>query len=105
MPFLASFEQKLHAEADAEGRLFDAEERIAEAKRVYALYRIAGRTDARQDHLVGAHDLLRVGRHYRVDAKAPEREPNRSDIAAAEIDDRQLHSRPLVLGSSSALPS
>ena len=68
-------------------------------QRVDPSHRIAGGADARENDPVGSRNLCWIGGHHRSDAEPLEGKLDRSDIAVAEIDDGELHSTPLVLGS------
>src|SRR5205823_1225259 len=99
--FLAALEQQLHAKADAERGLGQRLEAIAKPELLDALHRMARRADAGQKDAIGTANLGRIGGHDGSHAEPLERQLDRADIAVGQIDDGELHSTPLVLGSTS----
>src|SRR5690242_15300598 len=102
---IARIEQQLHSKADAECRLTKAGERPPQPKHVDPLHREAGSAHARKDDPVGACDFRRIRSHERLETKAAESEAHGPGIAAAKVNDDELHNRPLVLGNASGSPS
>ena len=63
--------------------------------------RVTGCSDAWKDDPISARDFGRIGSHLDSYAKPLEGELDRADIPISEINNRQFHSTPLVLGTPS----
>jgi hypothetical protein len=86
----------LHAEADAEQRLFEPGQRLAQSDRVDPLHCEAGGTDAGQHDALGRSDLGRIACDPDIGAEPLEADGDRSDIAAAQVDDGNGHGEDLA---------
>src|SRR3954468_11576680 len=62
---------------------------------------MTGGTDPRENDAIGSRNLFCIRSHNRGRAEPLEGKLDRSDVAVGEIDDGELHSTPLVLGSMS----
>src|SRR5204863_6792167 len=87
VPFVAAFEQQLHAEADAKRGLTQRLQGFPKAQAVDALHGVRRRADAGKDDSVSRNKHLGIGGNVRADAQPLERELDRTDIAVSEIDD------------------
>jgi len=98
VPFL---EEKLHAEADAEHRDTPGDglvQRYPEWRS--ALHPQAEGCNPWKNHPGRLGERGRVGHQRRLSAGAPERLEHGAQIAETEIDHRDVHSTPLVLGTT-----
>ena len=100
--FFGSLGQQLHAQADAEHRLFECANNVDQPPIAQSLHGVGGRADTGQDHPVGPLDLGSVGRQGSGTSQPLAGIEQGRDIRATTVDygDRRRHlaQRPLGRG-------
>lgn len=110
----AVLEHQLHTEADAEHRLSQRGDHVAQTELVDPRHRKARRADAGDEDAPRAAQRVGIGGSHGIATKPFERERDRGDVAIAEVEDRQIgggrarfgaHNTPFVLGTLCPSPS
>ncbi|MNV76759.1 hypothetical protein D3C71_1701330 [compost metagenome] len=97
----AGLEQQLLAQTDAEQRPLEPPQGLDQTERIQPLHGVTRRADARQDDPLGLIQISRIGADPHPRAQPLQRKPHRGDIARAVTDQGDVHSTPLVDGTTS----